>query len=232
MSEPSEKKSIRRRQGRPRVLPTSSLIGMALQEWDSHASWKAIDELRTRCTPDTVERCLALFRSRNWRKRALAIDVMCQLHTPIPGAIRVEEYAVLQTHAMLLAALGDPSVKVIAAAAVGCGHRPSIEAIGQLVALATHPSSDVREGVTFGLLFRDDANAIDALVQLAGDSDEHVRNWATFGLTGMPAWDTPAIRERLWQNTRDVSDEVRKEALCALANRGDEQAKALLAQMP
>jgi hypothetical protein len=46
----------------------------------------------------------------------------------------------------------------------------------------------------------------------------------------VPAWDTPAIRERLWQNTRDASADVRDEALHALANRGDEQARQRLSQ--
>lgn len=40
------------------------------------------------------------------------------------------------------------------------------------------------------------------------------------------------IRERLRQNTRDVSAKVREEALYALANRGDAQAEALLSQLP
>lgn len=69
-------------------------------------------------------------------------------------------------------------------------------------------------------------------MQLAGDSDEDVRDWATFGLTQMPAWDTPAIRERLRQNTRDTCANVREEALCALANRGDAQAEEMLSQLP
>lgn len=205
---------------------------MALQEWDTDASWNAIDHLRERSTPDTVALCQRLFRSRNWRKRALAVNVMCQLHVHATPRPPYAEYAVPQAHAMLLDALRDPSPLVVAAAAFGCGHRRTPEAIDALVALATHPSSDVRRGVAFGLCFRDDARATDTLLQLAGDTDDDVRDWATFGLTHMPAWDTPAIRERLWQNARDVSDKVREEALCALANRGDAQAEALLSSMP
>lgn len=46
-------------------------------------------------------------------------------------------------------------------------------------------------------------------------------------------WDTDsAIRERLWQNTRDASANVREEALCALASRGDTRAEELLSQLP
>jgi HEAT repeat protein len=214
------------------VLPSNRLIGMALQEWDSDSSWKAIDQLRERSTPEMVERCQRLFQSHNWRKRALAVNVMCQLNVHKAMRPPYEEYAVLQTHAMLREALRDPSPPVIAAAAFGCGHRRSPEALDALVALATHASAEVRWGVSFGLCFREDDRAVDALLQLAGDSDEDVRNWATFGLTHLPAWDTPAIRERLWQNTRDVSEHVRDEALCALANRGDAQAKEMLSQPP
>jgi HEAT repeat protein len=222
----------RRASERERVIPTNRLIGMALQEWDTDASWAAIDQLRVRSTPDTVERCQRLFRSRNWRKRALAVNVMCQLHVHKTRRPPYAEYAVLQAHAMLLEALRDPSPLVVAAAAFGCGHRRSPEALDALITLAAHPLADVRRGISFALCFREDDRAVDALLQLAGDSDEDVRNWATFGLTHLPAWDTPAIRERLWQNTRDVFDEVRVEALCALANRGDAQAQEMLSQLP
>jgi len=211
-------------------LPTNRLIGMALQEWDTHSSWNAIHALRFRATPDTVERCQTLFRSRNWRKRALAVNVMCQLQTHTSPRPPHPEYAVPQAHAMLREALGDPSPRVVATAAFGCGHRYSPEALDALLALATHPVVDVRQGVTFALCFREDERAVDTLVQLAGDTDADVRNWATFGLAQVPAWDTPAIRERLWQNTRDASADVRDEALIALANRGDEQARQRLSQ--
>jgi HEAT repeat protein len=223
------KRRKRRRSERRRVLPTNRLVGMALQEWDTEASWRAIDELRERATPETVALCQKLFRSRNWRKRALAVNVMCQLHVHAKPRPPYAEYAVLQAHTMLLEALRDPAPLVVAAAAFGCGHRRSPEPLDLLLGLVAHPLDEVRDGVTFALCFREDDRAVAALLQLAGDSDEDVRNWATFGLTEMPAWDTPAIRERLWQNTHDASEKVRDEAWLALARRGDAQAQERLA---
>lgn len=196
-----------------------SLIGMALQQWDSDSSWNAIHELRNRGTPETVARCQRLFQSRNWRKRTLAINVMCQLRiTLVKG--QSADYAVDTAHAMLLEGLRDPHPEVVAAAAFGCGHRRGLDAIEPLIRLSTHVCASVRFGVAFGLCFRENERALDALVQLAGDSDDDVRNWATFGLAEA-ALDTPSIRERLWRNTQDPFDEVRNEALAGLTKRGD-----------
>ncbi|WP_257388262.1 HEAT repeat domain-containing protein [Tahibacter caeni] len=192
---------------------------MALQQWDSESSWNAIHELRSRGTPDTVARCQRLFQSRNGRKRALAVNVMCQLRATSAGG-RSAEYAVIQAHAMLVEGLKDSSPEVIAAAAFGCGHRRDLDVVETLIALSAHASDNVRLGVAFGLCFREDERAAGALVRLAGDSDDEVRNWATFGLAEL-ALDTPSIRHCLWRNTRDPCEEVRREALAGLTNRGD-----------
>jgi HEAT repeat protein len=216
-------RSRRRRQRaehwRLRSLSITSLIGMALQEWDSETRWDAIHELRFRGTPETVARCQQLFRSRNWRKRELAVDVMCQLRTR-PVGRKSEDYAVLQSHALLREALRDRAHRVVAAAAFGCGHRKGLDAIEILITLVTHVCDRVRWGTAFGLCLREDERAVAALIQLAGDRNDDVRNWATFGLAEVEI-DNFSIRECLWRNTLDTFDEVRDEALRGLANRGD-----------
>lgn len=192
---------------------------MALQQWDSESSWNAINELRDRGTPETVACCQRLFQCHNWRKRALGVNVICQLRTTSASG-QSEDFAVDQAHTILLEALRDPNPEVIAAAAFGCGHRRNLDAVEPLISLATHARDSVRLGVAFGLCFREDERAVDALLQLAGDIDDEVRNWATFGLAEV-ALDSPSIRERLWLNTQDPFDEVRHEALTGLEKRGD-----------
>ncbi len=189
MSESIEKKrrscpKRRRSPERQCILPISSLVGMALQQWDSERSWDAIHELRLRATPETVERCQKMFRSRNWRKRALAINVMCQLQQRL-GRWKSADYAVYQAHSMLRAGLRDPHSQVVAAAAFGCGHRRNADDTALLIALASHASADVRLGVAFGLCFHEDERAVDTLIQLAGDRDTRC---ATGRRSAWPNW--------------------------------------------
>ena len=60
------------------------------------------------------------------------------------------------------------------------------------------------------------------------DSDAEVRDWATFGLGVLGDQDSSEIREALFRALDDADEDVREEALVALAKRHDTRAVAPL----
>ncbi|MFR0688828.1 HEAT repeat domain-containing protein [Enterobacterales bacterium AE_CKDN230030158-1A_HGKHYDSX7] len=204
-------------------LNSKSLIGMALQRWDSMSSWDAIFELRFRPEEETVHRCRQLFASKNWRKRALAVNVICQLQYSDH-----REYARDASLELIQAGLDDPQSEVIAAAAFAAGHRECPIFLNRLIELASDPDCELRYAATFGLGRNQDAKAIPTMLALAKDVDDDVRNWAMFGLGSMWDLDTPEIREALWIGYSDSVDEIRGEALAGLAKRRDKRVLDLL----
>ncbi len=204
-------------------LSSKSLIGMALQRWDSKYSWDAIFALRFRPEAETVRYCQQLFASKNWRKRALAVNVICQLQYPDH-----REYAQDASHNLIRAGLDDPQREVVAAAAFATGHRECPNCLGRLIELASAPDCELRYAATFGLGSNQDVQAIPAMLALVKDADDDIRNWAMFGLGSLWDLDTPEIREALWLGYSDSVDEVRGEALAGLAKRRDKRVLELL----
>ncbi|SMC29669.1 HEAT repeat-containing protein [Andreprevotia lacus DSM 23236] len=201
-------------------LGEKSLIGIALQEWDSERSWDAIHELRGRPSLAMQARVECLFVARNWRKRALALDIACQL-----GAMAGQgkaSYAMEWSHALLLRGLNDRHCMVVYAAIFGFGHRPCAQALPGILALASHASAELRYAVAFALGSYFEPESTATLVALCGDVDDDVRNWATFALGALHEADTPEIRACLWRGVDDLHPEVRMEALSGLAKRKDE----------
>lgn len=206
-----------------------SLIGMALQTWESDTSWEAIAELQMRGSPETVALAQRMARSRNWRKRALGMYIASQLRQRKKGGpLGSIEFALESTQALLLAGLHDQHKEVVRAAASGFGHRPHPAALSRLIELSQHPEWETRIQVVFALNRYADADSVDALVRLAKDKSDEVRDWATFGLGSMLDADGPEIRNVLWQNLQDSDEDVRGEALAGLAVRKDERIIPLL----
>ncbi|NHZ34748.1 HEAT repeat domain-containing protein [Massilia rubra] len=212
-------------------LSLKRLAGIALQSWENEASWEAISELQMLGSPDTLAMAQRFATSKNAHKRALAMYIASQLrrkrYSKQWGAVS-DEYAVKETHALLLAGLKDPITNVVTAAISGFGHRPHPLALPALLAFATHPDADIRFKVAFALAaYRDDAS-VEALLVLATDPDDATRDWATFALGSIHEADTVEIRERLWLNLGDSDDSVSGEALAGLASRKDERVIAVL----
>lgn len=212
-----------------KAFTTRRLVRLALRDWDSERCWQAIFELHGRGSPQVLALARGLAASPSWRRRAVGLYIASQLRLRRRGCSAI--YALEETQALLLAGLRDAHDEVIRAAVSGLGHRPHPAALDDLVRLSTHPNDLIRWNVAISLGGYSDPAAIEALLQLACDADSDVRDWATFGLgTIHENIDTPAIRDRLWQNLHDTDPDVRGEALTGLANRGDAHALDYLIQ--
>lgn len=194
------------------------LVRMALRRWETNACWEAIAELQARGSPQTLASAQKLARSPNWRRRALGAYIASQLRQ---GRASPAEYALEETHRLLLAALEDPHVEVVRAAVSGLGHRPNPAAVPELVRLASHRHHGLRWNVAVALGRYPQPLAVEALLRLMSDPDDDVRDWATFGMGSLQEVDTPEIRAALQRNLSDRDADVRGEALVGLARRRD-----------
>ncbi|MFG3555354.1 HEAT repeat domain-containing protein [Micromonospora sp. NPDC047557] len=127
----------------------------------------------------------------------------------------------------------DPEVHWSIARALGATCDP--RALPTLVTLASSPDSDVRFQVAVAVpAVLDDppAEAGEAvLLDLCTDADPTVREWATFGLGWVSTADGNAVRQALWDRTRDVDPEVRAEGARGLARRRDARALPLVREL-
>lgn len=192
-----------------------------LEREDENSDWDALWLLRDRGSRYEFEMGHRLTKSRDSRDREIGADLLAQLGSG-SGVFQDEVVSIL------IHLLNDPNPRVIAAAAIGLGHRQDARAIAPLVVLSQHPDVQVRYAVAFGLLGHEEDPAISTLIQLSGDSDLATRNWATFGLGSQIDTDTPAIRDALSTRLDDPDSEVRGEALVGLAYRQDPRALAAL----
>jgi HEAT repeat protein len=213
-------------------LSLKSLVGMALQDWESDRSWKAISELQMRGSPEALALAQRLAKSRNGRKRSLGQYIASQLRQrnewrPFGST----EYALEDTQEILLAGLHDTHIEVVCAAISGLGHRPHQKALSHLLKFATHQDQRIRFEVAIALGRYSETDSIDALLRLATDQSDDVRNWATFGIGSMQDADNPKIRDLLWANLQDKDEDVRSEALVGLAYRKDERIIPVLLEL-
>jgi len=214
------------------VLSLKSLVGMALQDWGSDESWKAISELQMRGSHDALTLAHRLAKSRNYRKRALGLYMASQLRRRQKGVpFGSIEYALEETQEMLLAGLHDVCSEVLYAAISGFGHRPHPLALPELIKFASHPDQEIRFQVAVALGCYSEADSMDALLRLAKDDSDAVRDWATFGIGSMQEEDNPKVRDLLWANLQDTDEDVRGEALVGLAIRKDERIIPVLLEL-
>ncbi|MEU8085292.1 HEAT repeat domain-containing protein [Micromonospora sp. NPDC049101] len=128
----------------------------------------------------------------------------------------------------------DPEVHWSIARAQGATCDP--RALPTLVALAGSPDSDVRFQVAAALpmVLIDDhppEDGVAALIVLSADADPEVREWATFSLGWLSTADGNAVRQALWDRTRDVEPGVREEGARGLARRRDARALPLVREL-
>ena len=131
---------------------------------------------------------------------------------------------------ILIRLLDDQNERVIAAAAIGLGHRGDPSAIPFVLQLLSHPNSEIRFGVVRALTGHEDDAAIAGLIQLSKDQDDEVRDWAAFGLGSILERDSTEIREALAALVEDADPEIRGEAMIGLAKRKDSRAYSIIAR--
>jgi HEAT repeat protein len=110
--------------------------------------------------------------------------------------------------------------------------------VDALSKLKTHPSESVRLGVVYGLLWYEDEQALSILMELMKDPDEGVRYWATMGVASIyeqsddpQRFNTPEIRQALFDGLDDPDWNVKRRALIGLAVRRDTRAIDYIVKM-
>ncbi len=211
-------------------LKIKSLLGLALQHpEDDDRYWEAVVKLREYRSPEQLHWIAKASKSPNWRKRQLAINIVCQLSHPgdanrqlvIPNLQRLAEQ-------VLADGLRDEQWLVQASALYGLGHYRVESCLPTMLDFVSHPEARIRHGLSFALGGYQQMDAAAGLLRLMVDSDEEVRNWATFGLGSLCELDSPEIRAGLLLAARESNPEIRGEALVGLAQRRVAEVKPLV----
>lgn len=206
---------------------TEQLIQIAIEDWDVEfgmGNWpSATAILCARGDQATFEHVKALCFSSKPRERAVGAYMLGQFGLPV-------RTFPADCIGLLLKMLSDESdVEVLNSICTAFhGHILDASTVEAIARFKSHPSEDVRFGVAQGLLFCREETAVAILVELSRDSDDDVRDWATFGIgqiidgaTNPEQFDTPQIRQALFDRLDDPHWETTFEALAGLALRRD-----------
>lgn len=206
---------------------TEELIRQAIEEWDldyeDRPDLPALTVLHSRGDALTFEAARTLASSGLGIERAVAARILGEFGLPH----RTMPAECVQALLEMLSVEADPEVL-----ASICGvfnyHEKTVEIARAVSRFKNHPDENVRFGVVIGLLWSPHDEAIATLIELTRNTDEDVRNWATFGIGKIidgaeepERWDTPAIRQALFDRLDDPHWETKFEALSGLALRRD-----------
>jgi HEAT repeat protein len=205
-------------------MPTATideLFAHTLQgDYDNDQAWEAIHTLRATGSREVFDKAVAWCRSNEPLKRARGADILAQFGHTAENQTTLfaeESFPVL---AGMLESETDPIP--LSAVLTAFGHLENSSIIPQILPFSYHPDADIRYGLAFALgCFAEDQRTVSTLIKLMSDKDSEVRDWATFGLGGLGDFDSPKIREALFQNLSDSDEDVREEALVGLAKRQD-----------
>jgi HEAT repeat protein len=197
------------------------LFSQALQgDYDADEAWQAIHALQAIGTREVFDMSAALCGSNEPLKRARAADILGQLGKTSENPTPHFPDDCFRSLTGMLDAETDPVPLSSVIAALG--HLGNPAAIPLILPFSYHPDPGVRFGLAFALgCFADDQRSVSTLIKLMSDKDGEVRDWATFGLGVLGAFDSPEIREALFQNLSDEDEDVQEEAMAGLAKRKD-----------
>jgi HEAT repeat protein len=209
----------------PQNSPASALLERALtlsrNDPGSDERWDVVHELLRRGDVETFETAKEWCDSVDVTERELAADLLGQLGEIKQGNGRQFFPFTDQSIPLLEKLIDDSEARVIASAVTSMGKHYLYDPITARPSLVTHSSKEVRWAVAYSLSSANSKAAIDSLIKLSGDEADDVRDWATFGLGTQCSFDTPAIREALFNRLDDRHFETRGEALVGLARRKD-----------
>jgi HEAT repeat protein len=217
----------------PRPIPDETWTSEALlahaveeatrSEEDDDGYWAAVAWFRKKGAEQVWALVAPLVRSPVPQVRALVPDTLRYF---APHPLREETVDLLAT---MLAAEASPLVlESIAGAFVDLRHPRAAEL---LPALLSHTHPGVRSAAIHGLLTVTGPSTVPLFVRASTDDDADVRNWSTFGLRMLlgdvgddDVIDTEEVRNALAARLGDEDDEIRAEAILALATRRDARA--------
>lgn len=194
---------------------------------DDQAYWQGIFELQV-ADPAAL-----------WLKlEPLASSEDSRLRELVPDVVRVWGHRAKDLLPRIVSAFSamlqsEDQARVIAAIGAACGELAHAPASDLLVSFARHPDAAVRLSVAVALQWTVTPDSVTALIMLTADENEDVRNWATFAFSSRepdePEFvDIEEVREALARRLEDPYEEVRAEAVLALAKRRDERAIRLI----
>lgn len=207
------------------TLDSSAPLRLAINEAirleeDYDAYWAAIDRLRKEGVYEAWSLVSPLVRDERPEVRALVPDTLRYFK---PHPLREEAVTLL---AQMLETEESPVVlAAIGAAFVDLSHERAAELLRPLL---DHADANVRHCAIHGLVAVPGPNTLPSFLQASTDQEEYIRNWATFGLRlilgeadDADALDNEDIRRALAARLIDGVDEIRAEAILALATRRD-----------
>ncbi|MCL2716289.1 MAG: HEAT repeat domain-containing protein [Alphaproteobacteria bacterium] len=193
---------------------------------------KAFAEFDRRTDATTLEAVIKLSKSADNTRKRLGAAVLGNLGRRSPdhpgGVFGEERYHALRD--MLdteIAAGADPDI--LGQVCSAFSNLQDRRAVALVLPFIAHSNAELRSDVALALAGHDDEAAIEGLIRLSADPDDGVRALATLGFQQIDA-DSAAIRAALHARLTDCSDDIRDDAITALAQRNDRTVLPFLSQ--
>jgi HEAT repeat protein len=177
-------------------------------------------EMQIRGGEDVITYAMGLCSNKSYKLREIGAFILGQVAVPKP-------HTLLKVVTLLVnLAKEEKSIRVRYTAIYSLGHRCSKGFTGYDIVIpalekaANDPIASVRESVAFSLAYILSPDTVPILEKLLLDTDTDVRNWAGFAVNNSGS-DSIGIREALVKLLDDPFDEVRLEAISALASWQD-----------
>jgi HEAT repeat protein len=189
--------------------------------------WDNIGELRKRVNENVYSICLKLIKSKEPKKRTIAVDILAQLGFE-PRLNQKQSVKLFFENLKT-----EKDSKVLFSTLYAIGHNNEKLTLTQVEIICKFQKStneNIRKGVVFALLSVDKKLAIDTLINLTNDRVSHIRDWATFGIGTQIERDNKTIRQALWNKLSDKHKVTKLEAFVGLAKRKDKRIKQKIIQ--